>query len=329
MNLRYSFFVRILVTGGAGFIGSHLTDYLIQMEHRVVVLDNLSTGDKINLSRVSKNPNFEFVHGSILDFDILQELISKSDYVFHLAASVGVFNIVEYPLKSMLVNINGTENVLKIVNNFKIPVLLTSSSEIYGKNAKNSLSEDDDRILGNPSLLRWSYSESKAIDESLAMAYHKETGLPVRIVRLFNTVGPRQVGNYGMVIPRFIDMAIRNKPLTIFGDGSQKRSFAHVSDVVEGIERVAFNKNSIGKAVNIGNSDEISILNLAKLITEKIGSKSILKFMTYDEAYGSGFEDMERRVPNLNLIKNLTGWEPKRNLNQIIEDIISYHNKLL
>ena len=321
--------MRILITGGSGFVGSHLTEKLLEDGHSVVVLDNLTTGHFKNLEKVSTNPNFQFVNGSVLDAKKLEELIADTDYIFHLAAAVGVFNIVKQPLDSLLVNIRGTENILELANKYKIPVLITSSSEVYGKNTKDSLSETDDRIIGSPTILRWSYSEAKAIDESLAMAYHVEHKLPIRIVRFFNTVGPKQLGNYGMVVPRFISMAIKNEPITIYGDGKQTRCFGHIYDVIEGLILVAFNDETIGQVINIGNNKEISILDLAKLIIEKTNSKSEIKFVDYKDAYGDGFEDMERRVPNINLIKELTGWQPKRELNQIIEDVVEFQRNSL
>ena len=321
--------MRILVTGGSGFVGSHLTEKLLEDGHSVVALDNLTTGHFKNLEKVSSNSNFQFVDGSVLDSKKLEGLVTGIDYIFHLAAAVGVFNIVKKPLDSLLVNIRGTENILELANKYKIPVLITSSSEVYGKNTKHSLSETDDRIIGSPTVLRWSYSEAKAIDESLAMAYHVEHKLPIRIVRFFNTVGPRQLGNYGMVVPRFISMALKNEPITIYGDGKQTRCFGHIYDVVEGLILVAFNNKTIGQVINIGNNQEISILDLAKLIIEKTNSKSEIKFVDYKDAYGDGFEDMERRVPNINLIKELTGWQPKRELNQIIEDVVEFQRNSL
>ncbi len=321
--------MRILVTGGSGFVGSHLTEKLLQDGHSVVALDNLTTGNFKNLEKVSGNSNFEFVDGSVLDSRKLEDLIKGIDYIFHLAAAVGVFNIVNKPLNSLLVNIRGTENILEIANRYRVPILITSSSEVYGKNSKDSLSESDDRIIGSPTILRWSYSEAKAIDESLAMAYHIEHKLPIRIVRFFNTVGPRQMGNYGMVVPRFISMALKNEPITIYGDGKQTRCFGHIYDVVEGLILVAFNNKTIGQVINIGNNQEISILDLAKLIIEKTNSKSEIKFVDYKDAYGDGFEDMERRVPNINLIKELTGWQPKRDLNKIIEDVVAFQRNSL
>ena len=325
----YSWPMRILVTGGAGFVGSHLIDTLLAEGHSLIALDNISTGRIENLESARNHPNFEYIEGSVLNQNLLEELISRTDYIFHLAAAVGVFNIVQKPLESLLINIRGTENVLELANKYKIPVLITSSSEVYGKNTKDSLSEIDDRIIGSPTILRWSYSEAKAIDESLAMAYYVEHKLPIRIVRFFNTVGPRQVGNYGMVVPRFINMALNNQPLTIYGDGTQTRCFGHIFDVIQGLTKVAFSEKTIGQVVNIGNNKEISILDLAKRIIEKTNSKSEIKFVDYKDAYGEGFEDMERRVPNISLIKDLTGWQPIRDLDQIIDDVAEFQRNSL
>jgi UDP-glucose 4-epimerase len=257
----------------------------------------------------------------VLDQKLLQSTIKDADYIFHLAAAVGVFNIVNHPLSSLVTNIRGTENVLEAALTKNVPVFLSSSSEVYGKNASDSLKESDDRILGSPTTLRWSYSEAKAIDETLAYAYWTEKKLPTRIVRFFNTVGPRQVEAYGMVIPRFVSMALKNEPITIYGNGEQTRCFGHVYDVVDAVMSIAFSDKTIGKVINIGNNFEISMNDLAKKIIEETGSKSEIKYVPYSEAYGDGFEDMERRVPNIDLIKSLTGWQPKRNLTQIIKDV--------
>ena len=313
--------MRILVTGGGGFIGSHLCDRLVLEGHKVIALDNFSTGRQSNLHNLISNSSFTVIEGSVLDLELLRELIESVDYVFHLAAAVGVFNIVNNPLASLLTNIRGTENVLEIAHSKNIPVFLTSSSEVYGKNISNSLMESDDRILGSPLTLRWSYSEAKAIDESLAYAYFIEKNLQVRIVRFFNTVGPRQVGAYGMVVPRFISAAISNEPITIYGDGNQTRCFAHVYDVIEAVLAIAFTDNTIGKVVNIGNDFEISINELAEKIIADTKSQSKIVYVPYMEAYGDGFEDMERRVPNIELIKLLVGWKPRRDLSEIIIDI--------
>ena len=313
--------MKILVTGGAGFIGSHLSERLIDIGHSVTVIDNLSTGSVSNLGTLKNSKSFTFVEGSILDTHILRPLIDEADYVFHLAAAVGVFNIVNFPLASLLTNIRGTENILEIANLTNTPVFLTSSSEVYGKNVSDSLKESDDRILGSPVTLRWSYSEAKAIDESLAYAYFVEKKLVTRIVRFFNTVGPRQLGAYGMVVPRFVKSALANEPITIYGDGNQTRCFAHVYDVIDAVIAIAFADNTIGKVINIGNNFEISINDLAKKIITETGSKSGIVYVPYQEAYGDGFEDMERRVPNIDLINQLVGWKPKRDLTTIISDI--------
>ena len=313
--------MQILVTGGAGFIGSHLCQRLINDGHIVTALDNFSTGRAANLESLTKSSNFTLIQGSILDTNILNSLIKDSEYIFHLAAAVGVFNIVKNPLASLLTNIRGTENVLEAANAAKTPVFLTSSSEVYGKNVSDSLKESDDRILGSPVTLRWSYSEAKAIDESLAYAYFVEKQLETRIVRFFNTVGPRQLGAYGMVVPRFVKSAIANEPITIYGNGTQTRCFAHVYDVIDAVIAIAFADNTIGKVINIGNDFEISINNLAQKIITEIGSKSEIVYVPYEEAYGDGFEDMERRVPNIDLINQLVGWKPKRDLTTIISDI--------
>ena len=321
MQITYSNPMLILVTGGAGFIGSHLCERLISDGHNVTVIDNFSTGRAANLATLESSKEFKLVEGSILDTETLNPLIEASDYVFHLAAAVGVFNIVNNPLASLLTNIRGTENVLDAANATKTPVFLTSSSEVYGKNISDSLKESDDRILGSPVTLRWSYSEAKAIDESLAYAYFIEKQLETRIVRFFNTVGPRQLGAYGMVVPRFVKAAIANEPIAIYGDGNQTRCFAHVHDVVDAVLAIAFASNTIGKVINIGNDYEISINNLAKKIIDETGSKSEMVYVPYAEAYGDGFEDMERRVPNIDLINQLVGWKPKRNLSTMIADI--------
>ena len=313
--------MRILVTGGAGFVGSHLCERLIHDGHIVTAVDNFSTGRKINLVSLALNKNFKLVECSILENQNIKMLIQDHDYVFHLAAAVGVFNIVNNPLSSLLTNIRGTENILEAAHVSGIPVFLTSSSEVYGKNVSDSLKESDDRVLGSPLTLRWSYSEAKAIDESLAYAYFVEKQLQTRIVRFFNTVGPRQLGAYGMVVPRFVKSALSNEPLTIYGDGNQTRCFAHIYDVIDAVIAVAFADNTIGKVINIGNDFEISIKELAKKIISETDSKSKIIFVPYQEAYGDGFEDMARRVPNIELINELIGWKPQRNLSTIIADI--------
>ena len=313
--------MKFLITGGAGFIGSHLTDRLVKDGHHVTVLDNLVTGRKENLSDHLGGDKVEFIEGSILDLHLLDKLIKESDYVFHLAAAVGVFNIVNHPLDSLKTNIRGTENVLEAALNYSKPVFITSSSEVYGKNTSDSLKESDDRITGTPIKLRWSYSEAKAIDESLAYAYWVEKKLETRMVRLFNTVGPRQLGAYGMVVPRFVQAALKNEPITVYGTGEQTRCFGHVYDAVDAMVRISSAQNTIGKVINIGNNFEISINDLAKKVIAQTNSKSEIVYVPYDQAYGDGFEDMERRVPNIELIKSLVDWAPTRDLSTMIADI--------
>jgi UDP-glucose 4-epimerase len=318
--------MRILITGGAGFIGSHLTDRLVTDGHQITILDNLATGRKENLFVHLGGASVTFIEGSILDLSLLDGLVRETEYVFHLAAAVGVFNIVNHPLDSLMTNIRGTENVLESAHQYSKPVFVTSSSEVYGKNISDSLRESDDRILGSPVTLRWSYSEAKAIDESLAYAYFVEKKLETRIVRFFNTVGPRQLGAYGMVVPRFVRAALNNQPITIYGTGEQTRCFGHVYDAVEAVIRIAFSPDTIGKVINIGNDFEISINDLAKRVISETGSKSSVVYVPYEEAYGDGFEDMERRVPNIELINKLVGWKPERDLSTMISDIAKEMN---
>jgi UDP-glucose 4-epimerase len=319
--------MKILITGVSGFLGSHLAERILDEGHTVVGLDNLQTGNLKNLSSIKNSPSFHFTQGSILDHEAVEKSMAGVDYVFHLAAAVGVFNIVNSPLESLMTNIRGTEVILEAAKAAELPLFFTSSSEVYGKNISDSLSESDDRILGSPTTLRWSYSEAKAIDETLVYAYHVEKGLEARIVRFFNTVGPRQLGSYGMVVPRFVRSAMNNEPITIYGTGEQTRCFAHVYDVIDAVVKVAFSDKTIGKVVNIGNNQEISMNDLAKLIISKTNSRSSIVHVPYEEAYGPGFEDMQRRVPNINLIKSLVGWEPKRDLETIIEDIYAEMKK--
>jgi UDP-glucose 4-epimerase len=316
--------MRLLVTGGAGFIGSHLTDRLIEAGHAVDVLDNLDTGRIENLAGSSTSSNLNFVNGSVLDADLVDQLVAQADYVYHLAAAVGVFNILERPLASLMTNLRGTENVLDSSLKYSRPVLIASSSEVYGKNISDSLGEDDSRIMGSPLMLRWSYSQAKALDETLAYAYWRDKQLPTRIVRFFNTVGPRQLGAYGMVVPRFVAAALADEDITIYGDGKQTRCFGHVADIVDALMAVSNSERTIGTVVNIGNSEEISINDLAQKIIHFTNSKSKMVYVAYEDAYKPGFEDMERRVPNIGRIKELTGWAPTRNLDTIIRDMVDY-----
>ena len=316
--------MRLLVTGGAGFIGSHLTDRLINAGHAVDVLDNLDTGTLENLAQASTSKNLNFINGSVLDPDLVDQLVAKADYVYHLAAAVGVFNILERPLASLMTNLRGTENVLDSALKHSRPTLIASSSEVYGKNISDSLGEDDSRIMGSPLMLRWSYSQAKALDETLAYAYWRDKGLPTRIVRFFNTVGPRQLGAYGMVVPRFVAAALANEDITIYGDGKQTRCFGHVADIIDALIAVSNSERTVGTVVNIGNSEEISINDLAQRIIQSTNSKSKIAYVAYEDAYKPGFEDMERRVPNIERIKELTGWVPTRNLDTIIRDMVDY-----
>ena len=307
-----------LITGGAGFIGSHLVDRLVAQGHSVIVLDDLSTGRHDNLRHHVGNPQVEFILGSILNESVVDDAVRRSDIVLHLAAAVGVDLIVERPLESLATNIRGSENVLEKCHKYGRKVLVTSTSEIYGKNTSDALSEDDDRILGSPLKTRWSYSEAKAIEEVLAHAYWRQKGLPTVIVRLFNTVGPRQVGHYGMVVPRLVEQALRNAPLTVYGSGDQTRCFGHVEDITGAILGFLDEPEAEGGVFNVGVRDEISIKDLANRIIELTGSTSELVFVSYDEAYETGFEDMQRRRPDTSRIHKLLGWEPTKNLESII-----------
>ena len=312
---------KVLVTGGAGFIGSHLVDSLVARGDTVIVLDDLSTGRHDNLRQHEGDSRVEFVLGSILNEGLVDDTIRRADLVLHLAAAVGVNLIVERPLESLATNIRGSEIVLEKCHKYGRKVLVTSTSEIYGKNTSDRLNEEDDRILGSPLKSRWSYSEAKAIEEILAYSYWRDKGLPTVIVRLFNTVGPRQVGHYGMVIPRFVEQALRGAPITVYGDGSQRRCFCHVADSTAALLGLADSVEAEGRVFNVGAQREISMTDLARTICERVGSRSELTFIPYDEAYEFGFEDMERRVPDTDRVNGLLGWTPERTLEQIIDDV--------
>jgi len=317
--------MKYLITGGAGFIGSHLAEKLIARGDQVVIFDNLSTGSANNLSGIKDKIKFE--EGNILDRAVIDKLVSESDYVVHLAAALGVFNIVNKPLESLKTNLQGSENILEACNKYRKPVLVASTSEIYGKNDKVPLNEEDDRIIGHPLKSRWSYSEAKAVDESLAYFYYLENKLPIRIVRFFNTVGPRQVGHYGMVVPRFVNAALKNEPLSVYGSGDQIRCFCHVTDAVRGLLLVMDSDKAVGEVFNVGNNQQISIMQLAKKVIEITGSKSNIEKIAYEKAYPQGFEDMQRRVPDISKIKQVLGWAPEINLDQIIKDIAGFSTK--
>ena len=317
--------MKYLITGGAGFIGSHLAEKLIARGDQVVIFDNLSTGSAKNLSSIKEKIKFE--EGNILDKAVIDKLVSESDYVVHLAAALGVFNIVNKPLESLKTNLQGSEIVLEVCDKYRKPVLVASTSEIYGKNDKVPLNEEDDRVIGHPLKSRWSYSEAKAVDESLAYFYYLENKLPIRIVRFFNTVGPRQVGHYGMVVPRFVSAALKDEPLSVYGSGDQIRCFCHVSDAVRGLLLVMDSDKAVGEVFNVGNNQQISIMDLAKKVIEITGSKSTIEKIAYEKAYPEGFEDMQRRVPDISKIKQFLGWSPEINLDQIIKDIAAFNTK--
>lgn len=318
-----------LVTGGAGFIGSHLTDQLLAQGNQVTVLDSLATGRLSNLENASAQPGFRYVAGSVLDPLAVDELVKQSDVVVHLAAAVGVKLVVDHPLRSFTTNIRGSENVLDAAHRYRRPILLASTSEIYGKNPAQPLAESADRVLGSPTVARWAYSTSKAVDEILAWAYYKERGLPTVVVRLFNTVGPRQTGHYGMVIPRLVGQALAGNDLTVYGDGSQTRCFCHVQDVVGALIGLLGEPSAVGEVFNVGSAEEVSILSLAERIIEKTSSSSSIRLVPYDQAYESGFEDMARRVPDTSKLRSLTGWTPTRVLDQILDDVIAQESLTL
>ena len=316
--------MKYLITGGAGFIGSNLAEKLIARGDQVVIFDNLSTGSAMNLSGIKEKIIFQ--EGNILDKAVIDKLVSESDFVVHLAAALGVFNIVNKPLESLKTNLQGSEVVLEACDKYRKPVLIASTSEIYGKNDKVPLNEEDDRIIVHPLKSRWSYREAKAVDESLAYFYYLEKKLPVRIVRFFNTVGPRQVGHYGMVVPRFVTAALKNDPISVYGSGEQIRCFCHVDDAVDALLIVMASEKAIGQVFNVGNNQQISIEGLAQKIIEITGSKSKIIKVPYSQAYPEGFEDMQRRVPDISKIKNVLGWSPQKGLDQVIKDIVAFYS---
>jgi UDP-glucose 4-epimerase len=311
-----------LVTGGSGFIGSHLVDALLARGDYVVALDNLSTGRLANLSRAMEYSRFRFVHGSVLDELMVDELVNTCDTVIHLAAAVGVKLIIEQPLRSVTTNIRGSEIVIGSAHRYRCKILMMSTSEIYGKNGSGPLSESSDRILGAPSQARWAYSTAKAVDEILASAYHRERGLPTVVARLFNTVGPRQSAAYGMVIPRLIRQALAGEPLTVFGDGQQSRCFCHVADVIRALLMLLDHPGAVGEVYNIGSTEEISIVELARRIVARTGSNSGIDYIPYSDAYGIGFEDMDRRLPDTRKLQALTGWFPAFTLDETLAETI-------
>jgi UDP-glucose 4-epimerase len=319
--------MRALITGGAGFIGSHLAEALLSGGHQVLILDNLSTGSIENIAHLKGRPGFEYFIESVDNEPLLAELIDRSDVVFHLAAAVGVKLIVEQPVHTIETNVHGTEVVLKHANKKKKLVVIASTSEVYGKSNDVPFREDSDLVMGPTPNHRWAYACSKAIDEFLALAYWKERKLPVIIVRFFNTVGPRQTGRYGMVIPNFVRQALAGEPITVFGDGTQSRSFSHVADIVGGLLKLVAEPQAIGQVVNLGNTEEVTIRALAERVRALAASSSPIKNVSYDEAYESGFEDMPRRVPDLTKARKMIGFQPRFSLDDILVEVIEYFQR--
>jgi UDP-glucose 4-epimerase len=313
--------MKILLTGGAGFIGSHLAEKLISEGHSVTALDNLSTGSSANLDSLQGSNNFKLVEASMLDKSIVDQLVADSDGVIHLGAALGVQRILERPYESFIANTQGTENLIIAAAESKKKIFIASTSEIYGKNPEQPLNEESDRVIGSPKLLRWAYSEAKAIDESLAQMFAQSHGLSYVVGRFFNTVGPRQSGMYGMVLPRFVSAALKGEALEVHGDGLQTRTFCHVLDSIDAVVRLFLSSQAIGEAFNIGGEGEISIKDLAQKVIDITGSKSEIKYISYQSAYPQGFDEMMRRVPDTSKLRSYTGWSPKRNLDEIINDI--------
>ena len=316
--------MRVLITGGAGFIGSHLAESLLKLDHEVFVIDNLWTGKLANLEKVQSNENLHLVIDTILNESVMNELIFKVDHIYHMAAAVGVRKIMDHPVETLDINVKGTETVLRLANRFKKKVLIASTSEVYGKHVEHTLSEDDNRVMGTVKKRRWAYACSKTLDEFLALAYHDEKKLPVVVTRLFNTVGPRQTGQYGMVLPNFVQSALLGKPITVFGDGTQSRSFTHVMDVAEALIKLMSEPKAEGDIFNVGNDHEVTIKDLAFKVKEMAGSNSDIEYIPYEKAYGPGFEDMERRCPNIDKIKKLIGFKPTYDLEAMIQSVIDY-----
>ncbi len=315
--------MRAFVTGGAGFIGSHLVDSLLDGGFRVTVLDDFSTGSRHNLAHIPSTAPLSVVEGSVLDAPLVEDLIAQADCVYHLAAAVGVRRILDRPLESIRVNLKGTENVLEALKP-GVPLLLASTSEVYGKNAKSALAETDDSIIGATSIRRWLYATSKAMDEFLALAHHRERDIHAVIVRFFNTVGPRQTGMYGMVLPNFVQKALKGEPIQIYGDGRQRRNFTYVDDAITGIRRLMETPHARGQVFNMGGGEEITIEGLAIRVREITGSKSPLQYVPYGCAYGGGFEDMRRRVPDTTRLKELTGFAPETPIGTIITRVADH-----
>jgi UDP-glucose 4-epimerase len=316
--------MHALITGGAGFIGSHLAETLLLQKHVVTVVDNLSTGRYANIEHLAGHSNFKFVFETITNETVMDRLVSECDLIFHLAASVGVKLIVKDPVWTIETNLLGTELILRLGRRYRKKVLIASTSEVYGKSTAIPFTEDADRVMGPTTKSRWSYAESKAVDEFLALAYHKQFDLPVVICRFFNTVGPRQTGSYGMVIPNFVQQALAGQPITVYGDGRQSRCFCNVKDTVRAIIALAAEPKAVGEIFNVGSQDEISIADLAQRVATRVGSQSGSVLVPYDEAYEKGFEDMFRRVPSIEKIKAVIGWQPTIGLDQSLDEVIAY-----
>ena len=316
--------MKVLITGGAGFIGSHLAEELLGMENEVHAIDNLWTGKLANLSKIQNSKDFHLVVDTILNESVMNELIFKVDQIYHLAAAVGVRNIMDHPVETLDVNVKGTETVLRLANRFKKKVFIASTSEIYGSHVEHTLSEGDNRVMGSVKKRRWAYACSKTLDEFLALSYFDEKKLPVVVGRLFNTVGPRQTGQYGMVLPNFVQSALLGKMISVYGDGNQTRSFCHVRDVVGALIKLMNEPVAEGDIFNIGNDREVTINELAQKVKEMTGSHSEIEHISYEKAYGPGFEDMQRRCPNIEKLRHLIGFEPKHSLDATISSVIDY-----
>jgi UDP-glucose 4-epimerase len=316
--------MRYLITGGAGFIGSHLADALIGRGEQVVVLDDLSTGRRENVASHTGSGSFELVQGSVLDDGLVDDLVGSVDVVMHLASAVGVQLVVDRPLDSLIRNVRGNDVVISAAARHQRRLLFTSTSEVYGKNSNGALSEDSDRVLGSPYKSRWAYATAKAFGEALAYGYHRERGLPAVVVRLFNTVGPRQRGAYGMVLPRFVRQALAGEELSVFGSGAQSRCFVHVQDSVNAMLMLCDAELATGRVFNVGSEREITIIELAGKVIERSGARSAIRLVPYAEAYAEGFEELGSRKPNTRAVRQLTGWEPTRDVDEIIDDVIAY-----
>jgi len=323
--------MKILITGGAGFIGSHLADRLLENGEEVYVIDDLSSGSLKNVEHLQDNPQFHLVVDTVLHEAVMNELVFKCEHIYHMAAVVGVKQIMNRPVETLETNVKGTEIVLRLANRHKKKVLIASTSEVYGKVMDGDnccqLTEDTDRLMGSTSKRRWAYACSKALDEFLALAYYEEKKLPVVIARLFNTVGPRQTGQYGMVVPNFVQKALIGKPIVVHGDGSQSRTFIHISDAVDALVGLMAELSALGQVVNVGSTEEVTIKELALLVKEMAGSESDIEYISYDKAYGPGFEDMQRRCPDITRIEELSGFQPKVNLRGIIQSVIDYYTE--